>query len=69
MDSCLNCGGAIFEPGKPYGYVGKVCHCPAHPSRMYQNPASDPLHSFRRAPLSPLQDRSHETRFTFWTRA
>jgi hypothetical protein len=43
MDTCLNCGGAIGEPGKAYGYAGKWCHCPVHPSRMYQNPASNPL--------------------------
>lgn len=43
MDVCLNCGGAIMEPGRPYGWVGKVCQCPVHPSRAYQNPASNPL--------------------------
>lgn len=27
MNTCMSCGGAIFEPGKPYAYAGKVCHC------------------------------------------
>ena len=30
MRSCAACGGAIGEPGKVYGYVGRGCHCP-HP--------------------------------------
>ena len=28
MRSCAACGGAIGEPGKAYGYVGRGCHCP-----------------------------------------
>lgn len=43
MTSCLNCGGLIGEPGIAYGYVGKFCHCPIHPSRVYQNPSDKPL--------------------------
>lgn len=27
MNSCMNCGGAILEPGKVYGYAGPTCHC------------------------------------------
>lgn len=40
---CRNCGGLIMEPGKSYGWAGKTCHCPVHPSRQYQDPATDPL--------------------------
>jgi hypothetical protein len=43
MSSCLNCGGLIMKPGVAYGYAGPVCHCPIHPSRMYQNPSDNPL--------------------------
>jgi hypothetical protein len=25
--TCHGCGGLIVEPGKAYGYAGRVCHC------------------------------------------
>lgn len=37
MDHCLNCGGAIGEPGIAYGYAGKWCRCPVV---QWQRPAS-----------------------------
>ena len=40
MDRCLNCGGAIGEPGKIYGYAGKWCYCPENPISVYRRPAS-----------------------------
>lgn len=43
MDICRNCGGAIMQPGVAYGWAGKTCHCPVHPSRQYQDPMSRPL--------------------------
>lgn len=54
MDSCLNCGGAIGEPGVSYGYAGRWCNCPIHPSRLYQNPASHPLR------VAPMFATPHE---------
>lgn len=39
MDTCLNCGGAIGEPGVAYGYAGKWCHCAVNPSSKYQRPS------------------------------
>lgn len=27
MNRCMSCGGAIFNPGEPHAYAGKVCHC------------------------------------------
>jgi hypothetical protein len=36
---CLNCGGAIPEPGKTYGYAGKWCYCPVDPALRYQRPS------------------------------
>lgn len=27
MNSCINCGGAILQQGKVYGYAGPVCYC------------------------------------------
>lgn len=38
MDHCLNCGGAIGEPGVVYGYAGRWCFC--IPPLQHQRPAS-----------------------------
>ena len=32
-----------MEPGKAYGWAGKTCTCPVHPSRRFQNPDTKPL--------------------------
>jgi hypothetical protein len=42
-DTCTNCGGLIMDRGIAYGWAGKVCHCPVHPSRLYQSPSTRPL--------------------------
>lgn len=41
-DVCLTCGGLIMEPGKSYGYAGKICHCYSSPK--IQRPASETFH-------------------------
>jgi hypothetical protein len=41
MDHCLNCKGAIGEPGKVYGYSGAWCMCPVNPSIMYRAPGME----------------------------
>lgn len=39
MDICLNCKGAIMEPGVAYGYSGQICHCPIDPATLYRRSA------------------------------
>jgi len=58
MDTCLNCGGAIGEPGKAYGYAGKWCYCPV---LQGQRPASHEQRlDMQRAPQMDELKKLHE---------
>lgn len=63
MKTCLNCSGAVGEPGKAYGFAGKWCHC-LSPVIARPAPIFPPLHQV------DLQDptKSASTAFLQWLR-
>lgn len=62
MTPCRNCGGAIGEPGKAYGYAGRWCVC-QHPN---PSPLSNPFvvgaPSIGTPPHGPLKDLAAQLR-------
>ena len=62
MTRCRNCGGAIGEPDKAYGYAGRWCVC-QHPN---PSPLSNPFvvgaPSIGTPPHGPLKDLAAQLR-------